>query len=222
MRKLLIIIGVLAAAVAVTLSAPVKAGAADPGHATITFDDAAKTVSLTIPTPCDRTVGDSTSCEWVLATNVVEDGSKLPLVAGSRAGQVLTAAYPPICGTLQADALVGGRLEVGHQHAITNCAPPPTTTTTVPPVTTTTTTVPTPTATTNPPPPTTGPPVSSPPAATQPVTGTLQPAPAPPMTPTAAKIPVLPHTGAPVGGLLAAGLSLVGLGYVLLRRRKVA
>ncbi len=209
------------------------------------FDGMTSAVEVTIPTDCPivRPV-----CQWVLFVNEPDAPGKP--VAGFEVGTsgVLSVPFPPYCGVIQADVLVGPKpwkMMDGVRAPIEDCPQPTTTTTTSTSTTTTstsTTTTSTSTTTTT--------------SSTTTTTTTTRPS-----TTTTTKVPAvvasasttpngssdlpftddttastvakaadgssqLPYTGAPVRLLLLLGITLMLLGAVLLtsletRRRMV-
>ncbi len=206
----------------------VAVSAADsPSTAVITFNDAARQVQLTIPTPaCPPS---QPNCEWKFFLNEPKLSVDVATIYGTSG--TLTLDYPPdFCGVIQADAYVGPPWVAtrGFQHTIEDCTPP-TATTGGPPGVTQQPSPPGTTPTTPPPSPqqlgsvaaasvpTTAPPADVPQvsaAATVPATATGS-APA-----------QLPFTGASIKPFLFSGLTLIALGLFLLtssvtRRRMV-
>jgi hypothetical protein len=204
-------------------------GVTPPTSAVITFNDAAQSVTLTIPTPaCPTTQPD---CRWKFFLNEPKLHVDVAIVYGTSGS--LTIPYPPnFCGVIQADAYIGGPPWVpkrGWQHTIADCTAPvvpppppgPPTVVATSATTTTTTTVP-------------STPVDSP--VVLPATGvtgdvsSVSDAPASPAAPigepkaaAAVTSTQLPFTGLDVKPLLYLGGSMVGLGLCLmLRARKGA
>ena len=213
MKRIIVAIGsvIVLIACSVTLGGAAWSAADSSSTAVITFNDAARQVQLTIPTPACPT--SQPDCQWKFFLNEPKLSVDVATVYGTSG--VLTLDYPEdFCGVIQADAYVGPPwvAKRGFQHTIEDCTPP-TTTTTEPP--TTTTTEPPTTTTTNVPPvppPTSGSNIQppAPPPAALPVT-----APAAPAT-VAAPLTQLPFTGKNIKPILFAGLILVALGLALL------
>jgi hypothetical protein len=201
-----------------------------PTSAVITFDDAARQVTLTIPTPpCPALQPD---CQWKFFLNE----PKLHVDVGILYGKsgTLTIPYPPnFCGVIQADAYIGGPPWVpkrGWQHTIEDCTPPEPPVTPVTPVTPATpTTAPTTTTISS----AIEPPVNSPVDTLPPTTTTVSvpgavaaasggpqvgsSSGAPASTPAVASSQ-LPFTGVDVKPLFFMGMTLVGLGMCLMVR----
>lgn len=197
-------------AMGTTLSA-----AAGPPMATPVFDDAARQVTLTIPTP--PCAPGQEGCKWLLFVNEPDVPGK-PVV-GSVTGTVgvLMVHYPPnFCGVLQADARTGPPwVQVrGLRHTVStdHCAPPPTITTTTTTTTTTAPPVPPIVAASGQPPAEPATPAGQPTALPFTAGGAASPSTTVP-TSAAAR---LPFTGLDFKPLWIFGLSLVAFGLTLL------
>jgi hypothetical protein len=89
----------------------------------IRFNDPGRYASLTIPTPGCR--GDQ-RCTWELIVNEPFVPGQPVVGAVYGTSGVLYVRYPPICGVIQADAIVGPppKLVVGYRHQINDCGCP--------------------------------------------------------------------------------------------------
>lgn len=175
--------------------------AAGPPTATPVFDDAARQVTLTIPTP--PCAPGQEGCKWLLFVNEPDVPGKPVVDSVTGTVGVLTVQYPPnFCGVLQADARTGPPwVQVrGLRHTVStdHCPPPPT-------ITTTTTTTTTTTSTTAPP----VPPIVA--AGGQPPAEPATPARQPAVLPFTAGEAASPSTSAPTSGAVATRLPFTGL-----------
>jgi hypothetical protein len=111
--------------------------AARIGKGILKFDNVVQQATLTLPPP--PCTGSQPNCQWMLFMNEPRvDGKPVVGMVTGTSG-VLTLKYPPFCGIIQVDALIGPSpwvFESGLTHVIAGCKPPPSTTAT-PPTTTT-------------------------------------------------------------------------------------
>ncbi len=211
-------------AISFPLGSAAVSAADGPTYAVITFNDAARQVQLTIPTPACPT--SQPDCQWKFFLNEPKLSVDVATVYGTSG--TLTIPYPAnFCGVIQADAYVGPPWvpKRGFQHTIEDCASV-TATTTAPPGTAQ-----------QPSPPTTS---TTPPPMFGSVSATSVPPPAPsaeaPQVSGSATVPAvssnsaapaqLPFTGANIKPFLFGGLTLIALGLSLLTdsvsRRRMA
>jgi hypothetical protein len=218
---------------------PSTANAVPAAVASMSFNDAAGQVELTIPTPPCRPEG----CTWYLAVSKVNGPGQPQTFVEQKTGtnDTVVVSYPEnYCGVIQADYGVinsqtgADHKEVGHKHTVNTCTPPPTTTTTTSTTTSPPTTItvpPAPPATVPPvvppgkqpePVPTTVPtPVTGPPAAGTPVPVTPEPVPTTvPIRPAVG--PHLAYTGGPPYALMVLYGLLAILGGLWLQKRRRA
>jgi hypothetical protein len=113
----------LAVVTLLLVAQPTPAGAADSQFVHIKFDDQARMVTMTIPTPACRQSVRATPCNWELFVDEPDAAGQPVVGTAFGASGVLSVPYPSLCGVLQADALVGppARRVLGYRHALNTC-----------------------------------------------------------------------------------------------------